>query len=167
MYIVDMEWHFIVQFHGILVMTLLEMLWILVLIIVHHHMLAIVKITFLILGLRPIFGINESFGSPEKKISINFTKANTTFCLSLHYNADNSYLFVNGKEIIKFKADNKNVNFLNQFCLGSISDGFSATEVREVSLNGSVFGFSVDYNSIDKFDILNIDKYLMTENNMK
>ena len=31
--------------------------------------------------------------------------------LSLQYNADNSYLFVNGGEIFKFKADNKNVNF--------------------------------------------------------
>ena len=35
----------------------------------------------------------------DKKITINFTKANTKFCLSLHYNADNNYLFVNGKEI--------------------------------------------------------------------
>ena len=34
----------------------------------------------------------------------NFTVDNKTFCLSLHYNGDNSYLFVNGKEVIKFKA---------------------------------------------------------------
>ena len=85
-------------------------------------------------------------------------------CLSLHYNADNSYLFVSGKEILTFKADNKNVNFL---CLGSISNGFSATESREVSLNGNVYDFSVDYSSIKKFDILNTHKYLMTKNNMK
>ena len=32
------------------------------------------KNNFLILGLGPTFGINESFGSLEKKISINFTK---------------------------------------------------------------------------------------------
>ena len=43
-------------------------------------------------------GINRSFGSPEKKFSINYTKANTKFCLSLNYNADNSYLFVNRKK---------------------------------------------------------------------
>ena len=30
--------------------------------------------------------------------------------MSLYYNADNSYLFVNGRKIFKFKADNKNVN---------------------------------------------------------
>ena len=36
-------------------------------------------------------------------------------CLSLHYNAGSSYLFVNGKEMIKFKANNKNVNFPTRF----------------------------------------------------
>ena len=77
--------------------------------------------------------------------------------MSLHCNADNSYFFVNGKEI--FKADNKNINFPTQFCLGSISNGFSATESREVSLYGNVYDFSVDYSSIDKSDILNIQKY--------
>ena len=52
---------------------------------------------------RISYGINGSFGSPQKKFNINFTKASTKFCLSLHYNADNSYLFVNGKEIFKSK----------------------------------------------------------------
>ena len=51
------------------------------------------KNDFLILGEGPAFGINGSFGSPENKFSINNTKANTKFCLSLHYNADNSYFF--------------------------------------------------------------------------
>ena len=87
--------------------------------------------------------------------------------MSLHYNADNSYLFVNGKEIFKFKAENKNINVPNQFCLGSISNGFSATESREVPWNGNVYDFSVDYNSIDKTDILNIHKHLMIKNNWK
>ena len=55
--------------------------------------------------------------------SINFNKANTKICLSLHYNDCNSNLFSNGKEIFKFKSDNKNINFPTQFCLGSISNG--------------------------------------------
>ena len=96
-----------------------------------------------------------------------FTKSNNKFCLSLRYNADNSYLFVNGKEIIRFKTNNKNVNFPTRFCLENISDGFSATESREVSLNENAYDFSIDYNSIDKSDILNIQKRLMTENNIK
>ena len=60
----------------------------------------------------------------KKKFSINFSQTNTKFCLSLHYNSDDSYLFVNGKEIQTFKADNKNVNFQTQFCLGSMSNKF-------------------------------------------
>ena len=102
------------------------------------------KNNFLILGEGSTYGINRSFDAPEKKFSINFSKVNTKFCLSLHYNDDNSYLFVNGKEIFKFKAENKNVNLPTRFCLGSISNGFSSLESREVSLNGNVYDFSVN-----------------------
>ena len=82
------------------------------------------------------------------------------------YNADNSYLF-NGKEIFKFKGDNENVNFPTQFYLRSITNGFSATESKKASLNGNMYDFSVDYNSIDKSYTLNIHKYWMTKNNIK
>ena len=87
--------------------------------------------------------------------------------MSLHYNADNSHLLFNGKEIFKFKADNKNVNFPTQFLLGSISNEFSNTESREVSLNRNVYDFFVSCSSIDKSGILNIHNYLMTKNNIK
>ena len=55
------------------------------------------KNDFLMLGEGDTFGINGSFGAPEKKLYINFSKAKTKFCLSLHYNNNNSYLFVNEK----------------------------------------------------------------------
>ena len=42
--------------------------------------------------------------SAEKIYSINFTENNKKFNLSLYYNAANSYLFVNAREIYKFKA---------------------------------------------------------------
>ena len=89
------------------IITLLEMLKFSVLIIIYHLMLTIKKMIFLVLGEGPTFGINGSFGSPEKKFSINLSKANTNFCLSLHYNGHNSSLFVNGKKIYKFKTSNK------------------------------------------------------------
>ena len=76
-------------------------------------------------------------------------------------------MFVKGEEIINFKYDNNNLNFPFWFCLGSISDGFSATESREESLNWNVYDFSVDHNSVYKSDILNIHKYLLTKNNIK
>ena len=104
----------------------------------------------------------EALFHQKKQFDINFNKANTKFCLSLYYNDDNKYLFVNGKEIFKFKADNKNVNFQTQFRLECLSNGCSATESRKVSSNGKVHHFSVDFKSIDKSDILNIHKYLKT-----
>ena len=61
------------------------------------------KKDILILGKGPTQGL-EHMLSAEKLYSINFTKKNTKFCLSLHYNGANSYLFVNGTEIYKFKA---------------------------------------------------------------
>ena len=45
--------------------------------------------------------------------------------------------------ICLLKTGNKNVNFPTRFCLGSTSNGFSATESREVSLNGNAYDFSV------------------------
>ena len=106
----------------------------------------------------------EALDQQKKKLNINFTEANTKLYLSLHYNADNSYMFVNGKEVFRFKAGNINVNFPTQFCLRSISNRFSANEFREVSSNENVSDFSVDYNYIDKSDIINSYKYLMTKN---
>ena len=113
------------------------------------------------------FGINGSFSSPKEKFDISFSKVNTKFCLRLHCNGDNSYLFVNGKEILKLEANNKNVNFPAQFCLGSISNQFGTLKSRKVSLNGNVYDFSVDCSSIDKPGILNIHKCLMAKNNVK
>ena len=67
--------------------------------------------------------------------SINFTKENTKFCLSLHYNEANSYLFVNGKEIIKFKAkDSKIIAY--PLCLGNISKDWSVGNMKKTGLKG-------------------------------
>ena len=70
----------------------------------------------------------ETLVYPKKSLVIILVKHTQKFCLSLHFNSDRNYLFVNGKEIFKFKADNNNVNFPTQFCLGSISSGLSTTE---------------------------------------
>ena len=100
------------------------------------------------------FGINRGFGSPKKKFSIkSFSKTSTIFCLNLDYKADNTYLFINRKKIFKLKATNKSFNFPVQFFLGSISNGFRATVSRKVYLNGNMYDFGSDYNSIDKSDI--------------
>ena len=60
---------------------------------------------------------------------INFTKANTKFYLSLHYNGANSYLFSNGTETYKFNAkDSETVP--NHLCLGNVSKDFSASNIK-------------------------------------
>ena len=69
------------------------------------------KNNFFILGEGLSFGINESFSSREKNVCTYFIKANIKLCLGLHYNGDNSYLFVNGNEIFKSKVKNENANF--------------------------------------------------------
>ena len=46
--------------------------------------------------------------------------AKKKFCLSLHYNGTNSYLFVNGTEIYKFKAKDSEIA-ATPLCLGNIS----------------------------------------------
>ena len=82
--------------------------------------------------------------------SINFT--NTKFCLSLHYNGANSYLFVNGTEIHKFKAKDSEI-VVNPLCLGNISKDFPVDNMKKTGLNGYVYDFSIDYNAIAVDDI--------------
>ena len=62
--------------------------------------------------------------------SINFTKIITKFCLSLHDNGANSYLFVNGTEIIKFKAKDSEINVYS-LCLGNISKDWSQENIKK------------------------------------
>ena len=62
------------------------------LIIVHHLILIIIKITFLVLVEGPTDDIYGSIGGVGKMFSINFSKAKIKFCLSLHCNGDNSLL---------------------------------------------------------------------------
>ena len=64
------------------------------------------KKEFFILGKGLTQGIGEHSLTSEKKMySINFTVTRKTFCLNLRYSGANSYLFVNGTEIHKFKAN--------------------------------------------------------------
>ena len=92
--------------------------------------------------------------------SINFTEKNKKFCLSLHYNGANSYLFVNGTEIYKFKAKDSEI-VAAPLCLGNISKDWSVCNMKKGGFNGYVYDFSVDYDAIAVDDILNIHKYLI------
>ena len=117
----------------------------------------------LVLGKAFIQGINGTTIYAEKMYSPNFTVDNKTFCLGLHYNGDNSYLFVNGKEIHKFKAkDSEMVPY--PLCLGGLFKDFEVCYMRASGLTGYYYDFSVDYWAIAADDILDIHKYLMKNN---
>ena len=81
----------------------------------------------------------------------------------MHYNRRNSYLFVNGTEIIKFKAKDSEITPY-ELCLGNISKDWSVDNMKKTGLKGCVYGFSVDYDAVEVSDILDIHKYLMEKN---
>ena len=67
--------------------------------------------------------------------SVNFTVLNKKFCLILHYNGANSYLFVNGTEIYKFKAKDSEI-VASPLCLGNISKDWLVNNLKKQVLMG-------------------------------
>ena len=97
--------------------------------------------------------------------SPNLNVASKTFCLSLYYNGDHSYLFVNGKEVIKFKA--KKQSEVRKLSLRNITADFNQADIKSTGLYGYIYDFSVDYNAISNDKIHDIHRYLMEKNNIK
>ena len=95
--------------------------------------------------------------------SINFTVSKKLFCLSLHYNGANSYLFVNDTKIYKFKAEDSEI-VTSSLCLGNISKDWLADNMKITGFHGYIFDFSVDYDATDVDGIKNIHQYLMKKN---
>ena len=92
--------------------------------------------------------------------SINVSATGRRFYLRLHYNGANRYLFVNGAEIIKFKAKDSEI-IPNVLCLGNVSKDFSPENMKKTGLYGTVYDFSVNYGDTSVDDILSIHKYLI------
>ena len=78
----------------------------------------------------------------------------------MHYNGVNSYLFVNGTEIYKFKAKDSEI-VATPLCLRNISKNWLIDNMKKTGLNGYFYNFSVDYDATDGDDIKDIHKYLM------
>ena len=93
------------------------------------------KKDILILGEGPTQGFDGTTLTAERMYTINFTENNKKFCLSLHYNGANSYLFGNGIEIIKFKVKDSEI-VPTPLCLGNISKDFSVDNTKKTGLNG-------------------------------
>ena len=113
-----------------------------------------IKKDTLVLGISLTQGLEHTL-TAEKMYSINFTVTKKTFCLSLHYNGTNIYLFVNGTEIYKFKAKDSEI-VANPLCFGNISKDWSTDNMIKTGFNRYVYDFSVDYNATDIDDIKDI-----------
>ena len=113
----------------------------------------------LVLGKGPKQGFEHTL-TTEKMYSIDFTVTKNKFCLSLHDNGANSYLFVNGTEIYKFKTKHSEI-VATLLCFGNISKDWSVDNMKKTGLTGFVYEFSVDYDVIAIDGILDIHKYLM------
>ena len=79
----------------------------------------------------------------KKVILLILQKENKKFCLRLHYNGANSYLFVNGKEIMKFKAKDSEIVAI-PLCLGNVTKDWSTDNMKKTRLNGYVYEFLVN-----------------------
>ena len=83
----------------------------------------------------------------------------------LNCNRSNSFLFVNGVNIYQFKAKKPDINLYS--CLGNISKEIKFDKITKTGLNGYVNEISVDCNSADISNIVDIHKYLMKKHNIR
>ena len=95
-------------------------------------LILIIRKKTLFLGIGPTQGLQHTI-TAEKMYLINFTVTKKKFCLSLHSNGANSYLFVNGIEIYKFKAKDFEI-VATPLCLGNISKDWSIDNMKKQGL---------------------------------
>ena len=104
-----------------------------------------------VMGKGPVQGIDDTTLYAEKVYSRSFTQPNKKFVLTLHYNDDNSYLFVNGNKELKFKCktDQSDQLVKEKLCIGNLSNNWSPIEAQKTGLYGNIYDFVVDYKAIN------------------
>ena len=111
-------------------------------------------------------GINDTTIYAEKNFYRNFTDFGKTFVSSLHFNGDNSYLFVNGKQELKFKAKTDQL-FKEKLCIGNLSDQWTTSESEKTGVYGKIYDFVVDYEQTSGVKaIYDMHRYLITKHNI-
>ena len=82
-------------------------------------------------------GIHDTTLYAEKNFYRNFTDLGKKFMLSLHYNGNDSYLFVNGRQELKFKC--KTDQFVKEkLCIGNLSDQWTTSESEKTGVYGKI-----------------------------
>ena len=83
-------------------------------------------------------GINDTTIYVEKKYFRNVTEPDVKYVLSLHYNGDDSYLFVNGRQELKFKCKTDQL-VKEKLCIGNLSDQWTESESEKTGLYGNIY----------------------------
>ena len=111
-------------------------------------------------------GINGTTIYAEKKFYRNFTDFGKKFMLSLPYNGDDSYLFVNGRQELKFKAKTDQL-VQEKLWIGNLSDQWTTSESEKTGVYGKIYNFVADYEQIIGVKtIYDMHRYLMTKHNI-
>ena len=85
----------------------------------------------------------------------------------MHYNGDDSYLFVNGRQELKFKAKIDQL-VKEKLFIGNLRDQWTASESEKTGLYGHIYHFLVDYQAVVGVGpIYDMHRYLMTKHNIK
>ena len=119
-----------------------------------------------IMGDGFVQGINDMTLYAERIYSQNFTQPSKKFVLSLYYNDNDSYLFINGKQELKFKAK-PDQSIKEKLCIGNLSDQWTTSESEKTELHGNIYDFIVDYTQLlGVKPIYDMHRYLMMKHNI-
>ena len=120
-----------------------------------------------VMGEGFVQGIHDTTLYAEKNYWRNFTSPGKTFIISLHYNGDESYFLVNGRQELKVKAKTDQL-IKETLCIGNLSDQWTASESEKTELYGNIYDFLVDYQAIVGVGpIYDMHRYLMTKHNIR
>ena len=85
----------------------------------------------------------------------------------MHYNGDDSYLFVNDKQELKFKTKTDQL-VKEKLCIGNLSNQWTASESEKKGLYGNIYDFVVDYEQIVGVGpIYDFHRHFMIKHNIK
>ena len=111
-------------------------------------------------------GIHDTTLYAEKNFYRNFTDFGKKIMLSLHYIGDDSYLFVNSRQELKFKCKIDQL-VKEKLCIGNLSDQWTTSESEKTGAYGKIYDFVVDYEQIVGVKaIYDMHRYLMNKHNI-
>ena len=120
-----------------------------------------------VMGEDFIQGIKNTALYPEKIFFRNFTNPGEKVVLNLHFNGDDSYLFVNGRKELKFECKTDQL-VREKLSLGNLSNQWTKSESEKAGLYGNIYDFITDYETIIGVGpIYDFHRYLMIKHNIK